>query len=367
MKALVLGGGGAFGAYEAGVATELLRTERYDLVCGVSIGAINAALIAAGDDGALRRFWYDVMPKAAATFVPHVQRLRRLLERVGSIGHGGPWQNTMNVARAASEFPLLRTLGNFQKSNLPGIAGVLNAMLDFESRHCSLLACSTNVTRGSAAVFRAVLDEHRVRARRSARLIENRDLTAETFVLGLLASAAMPGLFSPIELTFDGETSFYADGCVAHNSPLGIAIENGATDVTVVFNDPEPIAGVPNAALGVAQVAFQIAMLWQNRLLDYEMRLAEANNEIVLLGGAPDMQQITIRSVRPKAPLDIDMLAFEDVKAIARTFERGLADGSEHPHVSLPGYVPPPPQKPGFLQRFVKRRSTGLEPVKRVW
>jgi predicted acylesterase/phospholipase RssA len=366
VKALVLGGGGAFGAYEAGVATALLRSQHYDLVCGVSIGAINAALIAAGGDDALSRFWHDVLPKNAPHLFPHVQRLRRLLERVGSIGHGSPWQNTMNVARAASEFPLLRTLGNFQKSNLPGIAAVLDAMLDFDARRSSLLACTTNLTRGSAAVFRAVLDRHRMEPRQRARLIENRDLTADNFVLGLLASAAMPGLFSPIELTFDGETALYADGSVAHNSPLGIAIENGATDVTVVFVDPEPVAGAHDATLGLAQVAFQIAVLWQQRLLDYEMRLAEATNEIVRLGGAPNRQFITIRSVRPERPLAIDMLAFEDAAALASTFELGLADGSVPPRVSLPGLAPPA-EKPNIWQRLVKGRATGLDPIKRIW
>jgi predicted acylesterase/phospholipase RssA len=366
MKALVLGGGGAFGAYEAGVATALLRREKYDLVCGVSIGAINAALIVAGNDDALERFWYDVLPERSPQLFPHVARLRRLLERVGSIGHGGPWQNTMNVARLASEFPLVRTLGNFQKTNLPAIAAVLDEMVDYDARRCSLLACATNLTHGSAAVFRAVLDRYHMEPRKRARLIENRELDAGNFVYGLLASAAMPGLFPPIELTFDGETSLYADGAVAHNSPLGIAIENGATDVTVVFNDPEPVAGAPDATLGVAQVAFQIAILWQQRLLDYEMRLAEATNEIVRLGGAPGMQQITIRSVRPDLPLSIDMLAFDDAKAIAATFQRGVTDGSQPPKVSLPGY-PAPVEKPSFLARLVKRRSTGLEPVKRIW
>jgi predicted acylesterase/phospholipase RssA len=356
MKALVLGGGGAFGAYEAGVATSLLKTEKYDLVCGVSIGAINAALISAGEEGALERFWYDVLPKVAPTLVPHVQRLRRLLERVGSIGNGGPWQNTMNVARAASEFPLLRTLGNFQKSNLPGIKAVLDTMVDYNARRCSLLACATNLTHGSAAVFRAILDEHRCEPRHSPSLIENRELTADTFVLGLLASAAMPGLFSPIQMTFDGETSLYADGSVAHNSPLGIAIENGATDITVVFVDPEPVPGGHDATLGVAQVAFQIVILWQQRLLDYEIRLAEANNEIVRLGGAPGMRQITIRSVRPERPLSIDMLAFEDRAALIRTFELGVADGSVPPHVSLPGFTLPE-RKPNFWERLIRQKN----------
>jgi len=101
-------------------------------------------------------------------------------------------------------------------------------------------------------------------------------------------------------------------------------------------------------------------------LLDYEMRLAEATNEIVRLGGAPGMHQITIRSVRPDLPLSIDMLAFDDPKAIAATFERGVTDGSQPPHVSLPGY-PAPVEKSNFLSRLIKRRSAGLEPIKRIW
>jgi len=48
---LSLSGGGAKGAYEAGViktVTELLSAEEsyYDVVSGVSVGAINTALIA---------------------------------------------------------------------------------------------------------------------------------------------------------------------------------------------------------------------------------------------------------------------------------------------------------------------------------
>ncbi|HEU5478748.1 MAG TPA: patatin-like phospholipase family protein, partial [Candidatus Tumulicola sp.] len=63
MKALVLSGGGAHGAYEAGVAQSLLQRERFDVICGVSIGAINAALIAAGKDaGSLERFWREELP-----------------------------------------------------------------------------------------------------------------------------------------------------------------------------------------------------------------------------------------------------------------------------------------------------------------
>src|SRR6185369_12902171 len=61
-KALVLQGGGALGAYQAGVYEALLESDsKLDWVAGVSIGAINAALIAgnAPDQrvARLKEFW----------------------------------------------------------------------------------------------------------------------------------------------------------------------------------------------------------------------------------------------------------------------------------------------------------------------
>lgn len=48
--ALVLGGGGMFGAYQAGVWAEMAGWFRPDVVVGASIGAVNAWAVAAGGD-----------------------------------------------------------------------------------------------------------------------------------------------------------------------------------------------------------------------------------------------------------------------------------------------------------------------------
>ena len=63
--ALVLQGGGALGAYQAGVYEALAEAEiDPDWVAGVSIGAINSALIAGNPPaervGKLRRFWQEI-------------------------------------------------------------------------------------------------------------------------------------------------------------------------------------------------------------------------------------------------------------------------------------------------------------------
>src|SRR5882724_3517869 len=66
LKALVLQGGGALGAYELGVARALYCDGAYapDLVAGVSIGAISAALLARPRNGeplgTLEAFWKKV-------------------------------------------------------------------------------------------------------------------------------------------------------------------------------------------------------------------------------------------------------------------------------------------------------------------
>jgi NTE family protein len=73
-KALVLQGGGAMGAYQAGVFEVIhAKYQAIDWVAGVSIGAINGALIAGNPPGrrleALREFW-RLVSSAPGQLVP---------------------------------------------------------------------------------------------------------------------------------------------------------------------------------------------------------------------------------------------------------------------------------------------------------
>ena len=74
-RALVLQGGGALGAYQAGVYAALCETQAPpQWVAGVSIGAINAALIAGNPPGKrverLREFWELVSSGPAQRLPP---------------------------------------------------------------------------------------------------------------------------------------------------------------------------------------------------------------------------------------------------------------------------------------------------------
>lgn len=356
MKALVLSGGGAHGAYEAGVAHALMQRESFDLICGVSIGAINAALLSAGEPGAIEYFWRVAFPKSTPRLFPHVPRLRQLIEQVVSIGSGNTIQDAMRIARAATLFPFIRNLGRIHQQTLGMIASELDAMLDFSRRRHALLVGATNVTRGAQAVFQADGVSYQIPRHRAERVrtTEYREMNAEHFALMLLASSAMPGLFSPIELTFGEERALYADGCIIHNSPLALAIDHGATEITVVFVDPEPADSLAAQTPDIAHMAYNIATLWQQRMLDYELRLAIANNEILRLGGDIEKRPISIRHVRPKAQLEIDMLAFDDAPGLSQAFDQGMQDGGQSPQPSIPEA---PVRKQPLLRRLFSNLS----------
>ena len=77
--ALVLQGGGALGAYQAGVYQALAEADLHpDWVAGISIGAVNAALVAGNPPekrvARLREFWETVStaPFPVSTYVRSV-------------------------------------------------------------------------------------------------------------------------------------------------------------------------------------------------------------------------------------------------------------------------------------------------------
>src|SRR4051812_13840527 len=121
--ALVLAGGGARGAYEAGVLSVLLPAlparQRPNLIVGASVGAVNGAYLAAtlpeGDDPALaagREIWENVRwSDVLAT--PSLRDLDR-------------------IARAALTFPGLLSLDIPALLDATPLQGTLERLIDFD-------------------------------------------------------------------------------------------------------------------------------------------------------------------------------------------------------------------------------------------
>jgi len=59
---LVLSGGGAKGAFQVGALDYLINEKKvnFEIVCGVSVGALNASMVAQGDFNTLKKIWLEI-------------------------------------------------------------------------------------------------------------------------------------------------------------------------------------------------------------------------------------------------------------------------------------------------------------------
>lgn len=207
--ALVLQGGGALGSYQAGVY-EVLASSEYlpDWVAGISIGAINAAIIAgnapADRVARLRSFWEQITAPTAAW-------------PTGLRGPLSEWQQGMGALSAVMfgqpGFFAPRAMQDWVSSqkpnsiyNIDALKGTLERLVDFDrindSKQMRFSVGAVNVRTGRFAYF----DSEEITIRPEH----------------VMASGALPPGFPPVEI--DGEQ--YWDGGLVSNSPLQYVLDH---------------------------------------------------------------------------------------------------------------------------------------------
>lgn len=218
---LVLQGGGALGAYQAGAFEGAAAAGAMpDWVCGVSIGAINAALIAGNPPERrvprLREFW-DRVSSAVPLLPPFeppaaLDPLRALFKRMaagsatlfGIPGFFKPlgWTGGLNALSFYDTGPLRDTLLELVDFELINRKGV------------RLSVGAVNVANGNSVYF----DNHKI------------TLAPEH----IMASGALPPGFPPVPI--DGQ--HYWDGGIVSNSPLWYVLdESPALDALILQVD----------------------------------------------------------------------------------------------------------------------------------
>jgi NTE family protein len=219
-RVLVLQGGGALGSYQAGVYDALQRCgEQPDWVAGISIGAINAALIAGNPPERrlerLTEFW----TLATASVVP-----APLLDR-------GPGRAAFNEASAA----VIAAFGvaGFFKPRIPGpffyppglpeslsvydtapLKATLERLVDFDR-------INTKTTRFSVGAVN-------IRTGNFTYFDNQRQTIGPEHVM---ASGALPPGFPPVVI--DGEP--YWDGGLVSNTPLDYVLDEQGRDDLLVY------------------------------------------------------------------------------------------------------------------------------------
>ncbi|HEY8022169.1 MAG TPA: patatin-like phospholipase family protein [Thermoanaerobaculia bacterium] len=279
VQALVLSGGGAFAAYEVGIAKALLRGESPAtgfrpldpaVLSGTSAGSFNAALLAGCS---------EIAPEAAAAELERAW-LEAIADRPDSCDDGGVfrWRGTPfnlfdveclasnpvqfatdrlhDAAFFAQDF--LQRAGMFARSEGPLDTRLLE-LIDFSS----LLSTSP-----FPRTLRRVLRLESIRRSRRRLLITatnfdtgaleifaNQDMTDEIGDLVVMASSATPGIFPPVVIP----PSTYVDGGVLMNTPLQPAIRAGADLLHVVYLDPD-ILHIPLSDLRTTMGTLQRVM-----------------------------------------------------------------------------------------------------------
>jgi Predicted esterase of the alpha-beta hydrolase superfamily len=226
---LVLSGGGARGAYQAGalaaigdICKDLKIENPFTIYTGVSAGAINVSFLAADPksflDGTktLTKLWSQI--ESDQVFVSDAMSLSRLgLQWMTDLSLGGMKKATPGKALLDTS-PLGKLISencrfeNIQKNiNAKKFLGVAISAMDY--------ANTNNVTFTQAHESLPVWT--RVR-----RHMERTDLSTDH----VLASAAIPLLFPPVGI----ENRYFGDGCIRNLSPCGPAIYMGAQKLIAI-------------------------------------------------------------------------------------------------------------------------------------
>jgi NTE family protein len=217
---LVLQGGGALGSYQAGVYEALSRGgPEPEWVAGISIGAINAAIIAGNPPAQrlerLKTFW-DLVTSGWSFGPPNSTDVWRGVLGDASIG----WAMTTGVPgffapRALS--PLLVSGGgpealSFYDSS--PLKATLEQLVDFDrinSGQTRLSVGAVNIRTGNFAYFdsahQKIGPEH------------------------IMASGALPPGLPPVEI----EGEWYWDGGLVSNTPLEYVLDQDAPDDLVIY------------------------------------------------------------------------------------------------------------------------------------
>lgn len=216
---LVLQGGGALGAYQAGVYEALVEGGvDPDWVIGTSIGAINSALIAGNEPGnrlaRLREFWEGATKNTPLDQFWSPLVFGNVPGNLSTIVNGIPGFFAPNAhACWGPHFPIGVERASYYTTE--PLRATLSRLIDFDylnQRHVRLSVGAVNV-----------------------RSSEMRYFDSKTMPVGVahvMASGALPPAFPAI--TIDGE--HYWDGGIYSNTPIEVVLDDVPRRDSVIFS-----------------------------------------------------------------------------------------------------------------------------------
>ncbi len=232
MLGLAMTGGGARGAYQAGVLKrigEISRVEKgspFPIIGGASAGAINGSALAAGSDNfflvtkVLSELWASLKPSDVFR-CDLISQAHNSLIWIMDLSFGGAFGGG-NARSLLDASPLRYFLGKHLNCN--------RIQENIKRGHLYALAISaTNYSSGKSYLFIQGAKGHPM-WNRSRRVTLATKITVEH----VCASAAIPLVFQPVRLETAKGTAFFGDGCLRLQQPLSPLIRLGAEKILAI-------------------------------------------------------------------------------------------------------------------------------------
>ncbi len=312
----MLTGGGARAAYQVGLLKGIARhfpQLRFQIITGVSAGAINAVFLAATDDGLtdaverLAKLWCNL--RCDHVFRPNYTALlpfRSALRSVSPVHFRGGPHGIFNAGPLAS---LLRRLFGCPIRRMP-IDGIRRNLEKGWLKSISLIGLDYTTGQSVRWVQGRNFDVHEGPNCRVA--------PAELTVEHVLASAALPFIFPAVRI---GD-SWYGDGGIRLSAPLSAAVHLGARRILAMSTghqrSPDQAAtrvveGYPPAAQIISQLVNAIFL----DVIDEDVVRMERMNEL--------LRQVPPESRDGMKPIDLFVLRpSRDLGKLAGEYQRRL-------------------------------------------
>ncbi len=350
-KAVVLSGGGAYGAYEIGVlkaltagAAPMLGGEPLDadVFTGTSVGNFNAA----------------VMTQTPGTAAEAVRRLEQIwlyeiADRGGARGNGvfrirgnppGYIENTGlknpidPLLKAATDAAYLggqwakRAAQFFQSEG--ALSNRALDLIDISAFICvdpfrEMLerTIEPERVRNSAKTLRVIATNWHTG---EIKVFTNKDITDENGCAAIMASAAVPGIFPPVQIGED----IYVDGGVVMNTPISYALDAGATELHVIYLDPDVRAMPLGATVGTIDVLDRVWASMMANKINQDIAMAASINQ-----GLETMEKVAAGAMAgPSEAANMLRVVTKICKSIvADRLYRKITVHKHHPSRSLGG------------------------------
>jgi NTE family protein len=281
MRALVLPGGGGRGAYQVGVIKALKEAGlEFDLAFGTSIGGINAAIYAQGNQTRLEELWCTIRSKDVFG-LPSAHQIGRLV-----LGH---------------------KLGLLDTSPLEDILRREVSLQKLKASKTKVGWCTTDL------------------CSLETKLITIDDIISTNELIDvMMATSAIPMAFPPRHIHGKG---LWIDGGLVRNTPMETAIHLGADEVFMVLLHPEQINVCPVNMFEVLVRCLDIVLDASARK---EIASAELYNRLVAGGSIESRgrKTVKIRVFQPKHGVNTNLLDIDPERS-RKLIRMGYEDARE--------------------------------------